>query len=217
MTTQTRVRYGAIALAVSALLFLAFQLFHPVSSLDLTDAAKAAATFGDPVFVFTDALLIVSYAFLPLGLIAIYGLLADRPGGTWALTGIALLILAIGPFQAFSGVGTFGFSAAAQSILAGNAEAIDVLGRMVQGPSLPFGLTGVGLIIIGAIVLAVAIWRSGALPKWAGVAFAAGLVLFIVAVASPEAVQKGFRIADGLLMGIGGMWLAWALWWRPVA
>jgi hypothetical protein len=67
-------------------------------------------------------------------------------------------------------------------------------------------LVGLLLLAAGAIDLARAVWRSGALPRGGAVALAAGLALWLPLLPRPV------RIADGLLIGIGGVWLGWALW-----
>jgi len=208
----TRIRWGALALGLSALLFLAFQLFHPVSSLDLSRPDEAARTFGSTVFVLTDSLLIVAFTLLPFGVLTLWAYLANSKAERWMFVAMILLLAALGPFQAFSGVGAFAFSAASQVYLQGNEGALEVLRALTQGPSVPFGLFGVLLLVLGSIALAIAIWRSEMLPKWAGVLYALGFVLFIVAVSSPASAQKLFRVVDGLSGGIGGIWLAWSIW-----
>ena len=212
----TRLRLGALTLGLSALLFLAFQLFHPVSSLDLSKPDDAARTFGSTVFVLTDSLLIVAFTLLPFGVLTLYAYLVNSKVERWIFVAMVLLLAALGPFQAFSGVGAFAFSAASQVYLQGNQGALEVLKALTQGPSVPFGLFGVLLLVVGSIALALAIWRSGTLPKWAGVLYALGFILFIVAVSSPSSVQKIFRIVDGLLGGLGGIWLAWSIWRKPL-
>src|SRR5947207_1544118 len=53
---------------------------------------------------------------------------------------------------------------------------------------------------------ACATWQSGVLPGWAGVALAAGLALWL------PLLPRAVRIVDGLTIGLGGLWLAWAIW-----
>jgi hypothetical protein len=53
----TRIKLGAVTLGLSAALFLIFQWFHPVSSLDLSQPDAATRTFASPTFVLTDSLL----------------------------------------------------------------------------------------------------------------------------------------------------------------
>jgi hypothetical protein len=211
----TRVRFGALALGLSALLFLAFQVFHPVSSLDLSNPEAATRTFGSLAFVLTDSMLIVAFTLLPLALLSVDAALRRNRAERLAFVGLLLVFAALGPFQAFSGVGAFAFSAASQVYQQGKPDALDVLAALVEGPSVAYGLVGVLLLIVGAIVVAVAIWRSGAVHKWAGVLYALSLVLFIAAVSSPTGVQRLLRLIDGKLGGLGGPWLAWSLWRGP--
>jgi hypothetical protein len=69
---------------------------------------------------------------------------------------------------------------------------------------------GAGLLILGlgAVLAAVAVWRSGPPARWSGVAFAAGFALFVPQFYTPPAA----RIAHGVLVGIGCAVLAWRLW-----
>jgi hypothetical protein len=211
---STRLKFGALALSLSALLFLSFQLFHPISSLDLSAPDAATRTFASSTFVLTDSLLIIAFSLLPLGLLTVYAILAGSRGERWGMVALVLMLLALGPFQAFSGVGAFAFSAASQVYQQGKTDALAVLATLINGPSVPFGMVGVALLVLGALALAVAIWRSGTLPRWAGALFALGFVLFLPAVASPASVQKALRVIDSLASGIGGLWLAWAVWRR---
>jgi hypothetical protein len=67
-------------------------------------------------------------------------------------------------------------------------------------------LLGLFLLAVGAIDLARAIARSETLPRWGGRALAAGLALWVPLLPRP------IRVVDGLAIGLGGAWLAWAIW-----
>jgi hypothetical protein len=64
------------------------------------------------------------------------------------------------------------------------------------------------LLGVGAVLAAVAIWRSGVLPRSSGILFAVGFALFIPQFYLPPAG----RIAHGVLVAAGSIWLALALW-----
>jgi hypothetical protein len=66
-------------------------------------------------------------------------------------------------------------------------------------------LLGLLLLAIGAIMLATAVARSRELPRWAGITYAIGLVLWC------PLFPPLLRVLDGLLIGIGGIGLAWSL------
>jgi hypothetical protein len=67
-------------------------------------------------------------------------------------------------------------------------------------------IVGLIMLAVGAIELARATWQSDVLPRWAGVALAAGLALWL------PLLPRAVRIVDGLTIGLGGLWLAWAMW-----
>ena len=76
------------------------------------------------------------------------------------------------------------------------------------------------LLFVGNVLLAVAIWRSGTLPKWAGVIWGASAVFvyllsavwFLIAGArvTPPTVLVGMA-----LLVISGAWIAWSVLSRP--
>lgn len=75
---------------------------------------------------------------------------------------------------------------------------------------------------VGNLLLGVAVWRSGTLPRWDGVLWAAAPVLMyplglvyamtIGAQSTPPTVPVG-----ALLLVIGGAWMAWDVLRRPSA
>jgi hypothetical protein len=87
------------------------------------------------------------------------------------------------------------------------------------------GLTVVASILlgfVGNVLLGVAVWRSGILPKWAGALWAAAPVLMYVfgmvyamtigAQATPPTVPAG-----AVLLAIGGGWMALSVLRGPSA
>jgi len=67
---------------------------------------------------------------------------------------------------------------------------------------------GLMLLGVGGVLVAIAIWRSGVLPRSSGIPFAVGLALFIPQFYTPPAV----RIGHGVLVAAGCLWIAFVLW-----
>jgi hypothetical protein len=71
------------------------------------------------------------------------------------------------------------------------------------------------LTLVGNILLGLAIWRSGVLPKWAGgLWIAATLVFYVLGAALGMATTNASLITQpigGLLLAISGGWIAWTV------
>ena len=218
--TLTRNRVGALVLGLSAVLFFLSPLYVP---LDPNEPSGVGALWQ------TGWLFILGMTLFPFGVLAIYEWVAQRGGGRLALVALIFQLLAVGPLQVFAGLDTFGLATLRHYVFqqTENTETFQVLqvmmAELMQKASpfpLPFpwslmglyGLLIIGLIVldIGMIVMVIAVWRTGALSKWASVLYALGFVLFIVAVfAFPGDM---IRVVDAVIGGVGGVWLAWSLW-----
>ncbi|HLW49219.1 MAG TPA: hypothetical protein VKW09_15835 [bacterium] len=83
-----------------------------------------------------------------------------------------------------------------------NMDLLALVMLIRMGPQARFLFPGLLVLAIGAALIAVAVWRSGVLPRWSGVLFALGLALFF------PLFPRVIRIVDGLLIGAGGIWIA---------
>jgi hypothetical protein len=207
MTPLLGPRLGALALGSSALLFAAFPLVRPFFRLDVfspTLAATASGPLASPAWVTAHLALLLAFALLPFGVLSVASALADggprtRRGTIGALTGVALVMPAVG-------VETFAMPVIGQLYLDGVAGVAPALARIYRGPMTLVMLAGLLLLSAGAIELAWVAWRSTALPRWGAVVLAAGLTLWLPLLPRPV------RVVDGVLIGLGGMWLALGLW-----
>jgi hypothetical protein len=208
-TTSIDLRSGAVALAVSALLFAAFPLVRPFFRLDVfspTLAAVASGPLASTPWVVAHFVLAVAFALLPLGLLAVASALADDPAGARARRGAMLGIAGLGLVVPAVGVETFAIPVIGRLYLDGVSGVAPALAQIYRGPMTLVMLVGLLVLALGTVDLARAIWRSGSLPRWAGVALAAGLALWLPLLPRP------IRIADGLTIGLGGVWLASGIW-----
>lgn len=218
MKNRSRIRWGACALALSAALFAVWGLLHPVGSLDFSDPTAAARSATSTLQFIADSFLLAAMTLLPLALFTIYDRVKATKAERWAFVALVLMVLAIGPFVAGLGVALFATPAAGEVFLRGEQGGIDVLKAMFKGPLLPATLVGFVLLTIGSITLAIALWRARSLPRWAGLMYALGfaVVILLPVVANQDSAQKVYRVVDGLLVGVGGLWLAWSIWREPL-
>ncbi len=206
---SARLRLGAVALGVCALLFAAFPLVRPFFRLDVfspTLAALASGPLASPSWVIAHLLLVAAFALLPCGLLALYAALADGPAEPRALRGLVLGVAGTGLVGPAVGVEVFAMPVIGRLYLDGVTGITPALASIYRGPMTLVMIVGLIMLAVGAIDLACAVWRSGVLPAWGGVALAAGLALWLPLLPRPV------RIVDGLMIGLGGVWVAWGIW-----
>jgi hypothetical protein len=205
-------RFGSVALGLSALLLTAFPLIRPFFRMDPREPAETLAA-ASPFIVSTSwavAHLLCTLAFVLLlyGLIAVYATLASNPAERRAFWAMVLSLAGIALILPMLGVETYMLPVLGKLYQAGQSQIFPAIGMIYGGLALAVFLMALLLLAIGAIMFAIAIWRSGVLPRWAGILLAAGLALWFPPF--PEVV----RIVDGFVIGVGGVWLAASLWQR---
>ena len=125
-------------------------------------------------------------------------------------------------FLTIGGVSTFAAPVEGQAYLAGIEEYHKLpTSFAVTAQTATFGVS-ILLGFVGNVLLGVAVWRSGILPKWAGALWAFAPVLMYVfglvyamtigAQATPPTVPAG-----AVLLAISGAWMAWSVLIRPSA
>lgn len=108
-------------------------------------------------------------------------------------------------------ISTFATPAIGRAYLNGN-EGV----RQLEFPGSMTGafLLGLLLAFVGSVLLGVAIWRSRILPRWAGLIWVAGAVLFYVLGVVLGMATTGSSLptqtAGAALMAAAGGWIAWS-------
>jgi hypothetical protein len=180
-------------------------------------------------FVTTDAyalkhlfLTLLGTIFGIFGTIALGAYLARSRAGRLGLWAMVITVLGYSLFLTWGGVSTFATPIEGQAYLAGIVEYHELptsLASTLQGVTM---LVSIVLAFVGNVLLGVAVWRSGILPKWAGAMWAFAPVLMYVfglayamtigAQATPPTVPAG-----AVLLTIGGAWMALSVLRRPSA
>src|SRR5262245_22445470 len=202
-------RLGALALAASSSLFAVFPLVRPYFDLDVfspTLAAVASGPISSPPWLAAHLLLTLAFALLPVGLVAVGVALAPAEDGPRALRTTMLAIAGAALTVPMVGVETFAMPQIGGLYIAQGADVTAILARVYRGPGTVVMILGLFLLTLGAAGLVRPMRRNGILPRWAGTAFALGFGFWLPMLPPP------IRIADGLLIGLGGLALAAALW-----
>ena len=174
-------------------------------------------------FVTTDGYALKHLLLSDLGIVfAIFGTfalgvyLATSRAGRMGLWAMAIVVFGSSLFLTIGGVTTFAAPEEGQAVLAG-VEEFESLPTIFANTLMmaTFGVA-VLLMLVGNVLLGVAVWRSGTLPKWAGALWVAGsalpllgqiyIMLPIGADSTPPTVPMG-----AVLLAIGGVWMVWSV------
>jgi hypothetical protein len=202
------VRLGAIVLALSGVLFFLYPAVRPWHDESTVGGAVASMSSGAWVAAHLSAML--ALILLPLGMLALCGLLGTSRGGGLALAGTVIMWVGAGLTLPYYGAEDFALHAIAYQVSSG--ATLDLLSlvdaiRFSAAAATTFA-TGLIMLGVGGALAAISIWRTAILPRFSGLPLAIGLVLLI-----PQFYLPGWaRIAHGVLVAIGLIWLAVALW-----
>ncbi|MEV7970424.1 hypothetical protein AB0O34_31220 [Sphaerisporangium sp. NPDC088356] len=201
--TRPGARSGAVALAVAGVLFVLYPVVRPYS--DETSMGGAVA-MASPAWLAAHLFAVAGFILLSLGLLGLHQALGQRLSlravvVTWAGAGLTL------PYY---GAETFGLNVIAhRAVQDQSTSLLALVDEFRYGPAAVV-MFGCGLLLlgVGVVLAAVAVWRSGALPRWSAVPIAVGFALFIPQFFGPNIL----RIAEGALIALGGVWLGVELW-----
>jgi hypothetical protein len=164
---------------------------------------------------------ILGLVFAIFGVFALGAYLATSRAGRLALVAAVMTVLGSALFLPLQGVATFAAPEEGQAVLAGLEEFValpDIFANTVMGLS---GLLVIVLSFVGNILLGVAVWRSGVLPRWAGALWAGAHVLMYLSLmygqtigpaSTPPTVPFGAAV-----VAVSGAWMAFGVLRRPSA
>jgi hypothetical protein len=164
---------------------------------------------------------ILGLVFAIFGTFALGAYLATSRAGRMGLAAMVVTVLGSALFLPLQGVATFAAPEEGQAVLAG-LEEFEALPPIFANTVL--GLTGLLVILlqfVGNILLGVAVWRSGTLPRLAGALWAAAHVLMYLSLvygqtigpaSTPPTVPFG-----AVVVAISGAWMAYSALRRPSA
>jgi hypothetical protein len=199
---------AALTLGLSSLALAAFPLVRPFFPFDPRIPAETLAGASRAVtsvpWLIAHYLALIGFVLLLCVLPALYTRLAaggeSRARRAMLLSGVGVALI-----LPTLGVELYALPAIGRLYLDGQPAVAELVGLIYRGAAVLVMLLGLLLLAIGAVVFARAVGKSGALPRWAAVTYAVGLAFWCPLLPPPV------RIVDGLLIGIGGLGLAWAM------
>jgi hypothetical protein len=205
MTTPSlsRVRLGALSLAISGILFVLYPLLRPFSDETSLQGAEA---FASTAWVLAHMLAVVGFILLALGLLGLHSALQKTTVERLASLALVLTWIGVGFTLPYYGAEIFALHAIGQEAVKQQSVALLTLVDAVRyyGPAIIMFAVGLLLLAVGPIMVAIAVWRSGTLSRWSGILFALGFALYIPQFFGSQPI----RVAHGLLVALGCIWLA---------
>jgi hypothetical protein len=135
---------------------------------------------------------------------------------------VAMVITVLGSALFLPGMGVSTFSAPeeGQAYLAGIEGLAELPTSSADIAFTATSLLVVVLLFVGNVLLGVAVWRSGTLPKWAGALWAAAPVFMyplglVYAATLGPASTPPTVLVGALLVVVGGGWIAWRAMRQP--
>jgi hypothetical protein len=205
MKLSIPIRLGAMALAVAGILFVLYPAIRPFSS---ETGLEGATAFGSNAWLVAHMLAMIAFTLLALGLVGLYVSLRDTAVEMLSFWTLVAGVLGVGGTLPFYGGEAFGLHAIGIEALRQHSGSLVSLSETVRGqPQLTLFLIGLLLIGVSAVMAAIAVWKSGVLQKWSAVLFAVAFALYIPQFFGSQPI----RIAHGLLVTVGCLWLAVSL------
>lgn len=205
LTETVLIRWTGLSAIVAGILFIGIQLIHP---------PEQVSSVNSDIWVIVACLTLAMSLFSLIGITGIYASQVKESG--WlGLIGYSLFSLFWLTSMAFSFIEAFvlprlttdapEFVEGFLGIFGGAQSEVDLGVLPAVEP-----LAGV-MYLLGGLLLGIAIYRAGVLPRLAGALLAFGAVVTIAAVVIPHPQNRILAVPMGLAL----IWLGYTLWSEP--
>jgi hypothetical protein len=154
---------------ITALVALLLRKFVNLPVGDITEWANSVASSN---YLTAQYLYILAYVIPFFGFWALYMYLAQRQEERMAFWGLMGALLGTGLPLTTLGVLTYASPVIGRLYLQGETHLPQVINEIAMGSSMVLGMPGAFLYVGGCISFGVAVWQSGTINKWSGVALA---------------------------------------------
>ncbi len=196
MASSTLIRFGGIALILSAGLRAAGVALHPEESV---------AGVLQPMWIVAHLLLTASFLFGLLGLIAVYLKSVEHstrlafPGFLTAFFGTALLAIGFAPDSFFMPA----VANAAPQLLNPSLEASPIATSPLMTPLMIVIMAGLLTYVVGHVLVGISILRSNAFPRPAAVLLIIGVLTYV----GGSLVGPFATLIGAIIFGVAYAWL----------
>jgi uncharacterized membrane protein len=200
---------AAACLLFSGVLFVLYPAIRPFSDEVTLQGAKA---FASGAWIAAHMLAVVGFILLALGLLGLCLRFQGEPVYNLLLRALVVCWVGIGLTLPFYGAEVFGLHAIGlRALHQQNVSLVGLANDVRTGPGLPIFVIGLLVLAAGTVMVSVAVWRARTMTKWSGIPLAVGFLLFLPQFAAGQMI----RVAHGVVIAWGCIWLASYLWRRP--
>jgi hypothetical protein len=204
-----RIRLGAVALTVASLLILLAEILQP----PILDVQASPTNFSIAVnswgFLSAQMLFALAFPLWSTAAISIYKLLSYSTAHRPAFWAMVLSVIGVGLSMPALGINAIVLPQIGRLYLEGQASTLNVYLAMQAWPWPLVLRFGGFLLVMGLAIFNWVIWRNPNFPKIPATLFLAGWVIFV---ASGNQLSKTGLLTVGLLVVLGGIWLARIVW-----
>ncbi len=143
------------------------------------------------------------------GIFALFAYLVNTSARRWATMAMVFSVVGLALVLPALGVINYAFPALGRAYLAGSPDAFGFVNSFFRFPQVLVLFPGI-FVPAGAILFSIGIWRSRALPRWAGVLYA--VTSFLVAFPLPIHILRLIAAVLGVFVGV---WIAASVQRQP--
>ena len=207
---ENPIRAGILCLPTSALLFFAGAIVRgPFRNPEFAgDPRSFASVLVSPAYSAGWLILLLAMALLIFGVLSLTIDLAHGRGRMQALVGLCASVTGVALSFAVAGLFAFGWPMYGHRILSGDTAALGALIASYKGVPLRLAaFVGSALYIMGALPIAMVIWESRSLPRWAGFLYLIHAPLLCITATT----TLSFEYVGAFFLLTAGAALAWGV------
>ena len=204
-----RIRLGALALAISSCFILLAQNIQP----SLVDAQRNPSDLSRAItsnaYLIAQILFLIAFPLFSTAAISIYKLLSYSRDHRPAFAAMVFSVIGVGLSMPALGINAVVLPLIGKIYLGGETGALSLYLALQDFPQLLILKFGGYLLLIGIAIFSWVICRNEGLSRWGAMIYLVGWILFII---SNDHLSTARLISIGLLIAIGGIALARAIW-----
>src|SRR5215207_4455766 len=204
-----RIRLGALALASSSCLILIAQSIQPSLVEAQRNPSDLSQALTSNAYLIAQILFLLAFPLFSTAAISIYKLLSYSRDHGPAFVAMVLSVFGVGLSMPALGINAVVMPLIGKIYLGGEAGTLSLYLAIQSFPQLLILKLGGYLLLIGIAIFSWVIWRNEGLSRRGAILFLLGWILFVV---SNERLSTAGSLSIGLLIALGGIALARAIW-----